>query len=862
MKLFPYTLLRQASGKISDIQLFRSIDFKRYLKEFEAEATLIESTSSKIVAKLHDIIASADDSVKLKLVKSKRRIFNHKPVSPSQKSILLNYFDQEMKDIYQNYERLISSYNHKKAQFHQDIDKSIHADRDTFKKLVKNDNLINGLFFSSSSMFASAHKYLKNGNDKSKKNRQVEKSLLKYLLRIHTRSTPFSSFAHFHIKSLIHEPKNNLDRKSHVKLNPRLLYILHEELCSIKSFYWNFPVHLNKNAVETEDSIMSYAVFTSRNESFNSIEKNPVFDYLFDQLKKWKDKIVRVPDIIEDLQQIIDASPSEIEDFLMGLIDGGFIVFNSPLSTYDKNTDKLEIYIDFLKKVSTEEVSTACKDLIGSLQALNKTINAIETYSADRHQLLISCKREVEKIFHLVETYKAANPRQVRPYIGEDLTKKELKSILSRTIFYEDVTEKIELDIDTDQINPIVESLNSLYSGCLNTPSEIWAMCNATALFLHLYGKEQHVNLITFFEQYNRYFLNDTYKEDEVLMNLMDKIKEPLRQRVSTWNSQLDQAVQGLSCSSNTVEFDRSFFVAFDNHAQDIPSQTQYGAFLNLYDSEDNNHKVVLESTTSGYGRMFSRFLNYYDEEILEAFRAENNYLEADNLVPVENYDGFNYSINDRPRLMKGSIEVDKVVVCYNSVKKKLELRDRETKKCYDVYNLDFLTLGARSKLYQFLTIFDPILIPYVNDICDAINTKNRRSSANGIVLYPRIIFEDKVVLQRKKWIIDSESLPNLIDDSAEEKIAKLYRWLNDIGVPDQVFVKLQGANEVNKNLRKAQYVDVGSPFVVRLLVEVIEKCHALNESLIIEEMLPSPGYITDCLNDQTTEVLVQWSRA
>ena len=324
---------------------------------------------------------------------------------------------------------------------------------------------------------------------------------------------------------------------------------------------------------------------------------------------------------------------------------------------------------------------------------------------------------------------------------------------------------------------------------------------------------------------------------------------------------------------------------------------SSFGVFAQPYRDPVNPGKwiFVLNGSFPGFGKMFSRFLHIFDDTVTNNLREWNQKLTKEDLL-LEDHDASFFNANLHPPLMPyeiwmpngnntlpadQQIPITEVELSYNKEEKQLQLTHIPTKKRVYVFDLGFQGHMGRSQLFQMLEKFSLAkylgaysLVNVLNSLSSPqSNEKNTTDKQSGkkptILIKPRIIYEGRIVLQRKAWIIPKQLLP--LRKPGEESwsyFARLSEWRISNHIPEETFIFITGRGDsenakpedkkkLGRDDYKPQYINFNNPFLVNLFEKSIEKVPAV---LRIEEMLPGSKDLQKFnTNRYVTECVFQW---
>lgn len=135
------------------------------------------------------------------------------------------------------------------------------------------------------------------------------------------------------------------------------------------------------------------------------------------------------------------------------------------------------------------------------------------------------------------------------------------------------------------------------------------------------------------------------------------------------------------------------------------------------------------------------------------------------------------------------------------------------------------------------------------------------------VLMYPRVIYQDRIILQRKTWYIKKEFTPTKqADESDWAYYLRLNYWRYDLGIPDHVFLivhdltrtaEVRPTSNSKTDDRKPQYISFKNPLLTSLFEKSIQR---VSSEFTIVEMLPSPEQLLDVDGERrVTEFVIEW---
>jgi hypothetical protein len=300
----------------------------------------------------------------------------------------------------------------------------------------------------------------------------------------------------------------------------------------------------------------------------------------------------------------------------------------------------------------------------------------------------------------------------------------------------------------------------------------------------------------------------------------------------------------------------------------------------------DPHYLGVVNGLAPGHGKMMSRFLDLFPDEVTELNRIHNR-LAAGECRLAEVRDGSVSNANMHPPLLDFEISSpgaqtsfppdrqipvsDLRVIVGGSAATPLSLIRHSTGEQVEVMDLGFLGLPFRAPLFQLLVHgFSRAKYLGYQPLTRAAAAAAGATfviQPDSVVARPRVVFDDRLVLQRRGWTVGHEALPSRQPDETDASFyAKVNEWRESHGIPERVFVYLtrergverKGATKLTRDDYKPQFID----FRNWLTVDLFERMRArVAQSVLIEEMLPSADSMLPIGGRRyAAELIVQWS--
>jgi hypothetical protein len=218
-----------------------------------------------------------------------------------------------------------------------------------------------------------------------------------------------------------------------------------------------------------------------------------------------------------------------------------------------------------------------------------------------------------------------------------------------------------------------------------------------------------------------------------------------------------------------------------------------------------------------GYGKFFSRFLYMLPETVLDNIRDVNRAGRHGEIFAEIGGDG-DFNANLHPSMLPWEIEnpFRPASTASENRLKYAELivrRDPADPHALQIINeaddrvwpidLGFLTLLRRPALYNLVTRFQPVghcVIPLTHLTAEEID---EYVSKTNVTYLPRVVFEERVVIARRRWVVPESAYPRQrVDESDAGFFLRVHEWRSEHGIPGRVFVRYrgQGSNPPKQN--------------------------------------------------------------
>ncbi|MEO9869284.1 lantibiotic dehydratase [Ekhidna sp.] len=941
MDLFPYTLARLGGDTFDQWQ---KIQFTKTNASFDNLIKLksqIEKRKGPLCEHLLSHMKNLEDSSAQNNIQNvRRKIFNDRTVKAKELDKIYQNLPINLRKELDEYLESSKKLELNNLRAEEVYEEEILLQREELKEIVKSDVLRKGLLLSSKSLLNQLESYIsKPAVEFRKKEFQTEKSLLQYLSRIYTKTSPFSTFTNLAISEFkdssgFQGSHSNEPNKvsGHIRLNNLLLKYLFDLFKNYRDLYILLPLRPNPTITLEVDSFV-YLTNHNNIESFQRIPQNPVIDYILNEVSRSSQGFL-FGELINKMVVDVDADPSEIEDYVKQLLDFGFLEYNFQVSGVDPDWDKklasvlhpeitskvpiINELIEQLKKIRNLGVTYAQSELNQRKAILEEAFQSFRSICMKIHKKagLPEEERETEK-----ERLEKWNKRKsdgkekteasgpVEKSDEEEAFRHETYTLFSfkpEQIFYEDTIRNSSISLNKESSEQIIGKLAELLNHLRLFKGHTEEKEKMKTYFLEKFPQVQP-NVLTFYESYYR----DIKKPEK---EVEEKKKEELNAKKTPQSDELSNSSEKNTSKSQHKNISQSWQSAIKEVLNPSPSKTcveiddikklnskvgfsgtqevknSYGAFLQFFE-ENGEMKAVVNSTFSGYGKMLSRFLHIFDDEVTDTVRKWNE-SQCNNALFAEDCDSSYFNANLHPPLMpfeirmpgshnsldsENQIPVTDLKIKYDDLEDRLKLVSKKKKKEVNVFDLGFQGHLGRSQLFLLLEKFTKaehlspaVLVQAINNEV-ALQYRKKEGEQNKTLIFPRIVYGDQLILQRKTWTVAKEVLPfKESTESGWQSFRKVNEWRLNLNLPEEVFVFINPARwsnpsteekeamkKLTKDDYKPQYIDFTNPFLVSLFQKLINR---VPKSLKITEMLPSSRQLLKIDNEKfVSEFMMQW---
>jgi len=790
-----------------------------------------------------------------------------------------------------------------------------------------------GLLLSSRVLFAGLERYRATPvADFTAKERQIERGVLRYLSRMAMKTTPFGTFtavvparfaacegaggnggAGAGMPRFEGDPRT---KRSLVRLNKRIYAVLRGEVLDDRQVRRHVAVELNPtlhldgaagtNGEGARGAVQRWRFLTSVDgkEVFQRLPSNAVLD-LYQSL------LVGGPRCLGELEEellrqpAVEAPVEQVAAYTERLLEVGFLRFRLGVAPQEVDWDRPLLRL--LEGVPGETAAQVAE----LVRVLRRQGDAFATAAVNERVRLLDAARDAME--------RACPALLQRAGLRTDLP------------FYEDAGADARLLLSRAETAALEDSLVHYVSYVRRLA---WPRHEASVMrrfFAERYGEDAGpVPLLRFYEDYYRDHVHgeaaaghDAADAAEVADGADDAngsagndlerrgrraFRTLYRTLHERWSAEPEAPV--LHLRRHDLE---SAFATMPPPAGDACSISLFSQVL-PGEGEDGGPALLVSSLVGGFGKYFSRFLGLFPDDVYGDLRLRNAAAGNGALLAEIAADG-DFNANLHPPLVpwevdyptaegsggEGRLSVDELVVePHPRDPHALRLRRGADGSPVVPLDLGFLNPLWRPPLFRLLVQMAPAASFHLE-------LPKRPQAAEGdaeevaprVVHRPRIVYDGRLVLARRRWEVPAELFPvRGGGETDDEYFLRADRWRRRCGLPREVFVSLYPFNRVERaaagldeappqaasrdddltqdpdgaaepttdgeprrgHRHKPQYVDFANPLLVDLFGRLVEEDGHHDFHVYLYERLPASHHLP-CGGDggrHVTELVVE----
>lgn len=888
---------RVASMPIDGISSLRSLHLVNLAEKVIDDENNLETKKEKLTNVLFELIdLEQKEELKRTLLNLKRDIYNDRELSK---------YIEGGTNLSSELENTIIKYVKEKALFNQSLincqnqlAESLQKERNILCELIDQEELQKGLVLSSQSLLERIPSYKEKVKLRKirKKEKQVEHGLIKYVSRLHTKSTPYSTFTNLVAGNLEENSdeimaSGSMKSSSKVRINNFLFYFLRTCLEYVPSFSIHLVLSNNKTLYNSDDDHWEFLVNSLNVESFQKMEKNEMTEFVCETLNK--SDSIKFGELIKKLSDELEESYDSIQNYLWQLIQIGIIEFNWPASGMDPD------WVDKLYK-SFSEINDNDNDILDQLVIiLSNSKKLISDYESTDN---IKIRKELIKNFHtelkeradwlfdqVLET--SRNEQHFEKY-------KPFKfNIPTNKIILEDShAGNCHLTLPKKEICERIESMTRFVQGVQvfdrNIPEKKLHYC----FFQEHFKNRTSVPLLEFYKEYYKLY-QLPLRAKQTGEDIGSELKYELRtnevfvnfeKQITKWREEARKYFKKKFL--NRDSFDPITILETDlvkiNEYSNNKTEPLSGAYTNhlQMSSDPQNGNTMICSLGPGNGKMVGRFLHLFEGELTERFRQFHTRDES-SFIKAKICDTNFFNANIHPHILnweivssnsqtslseKQQIKVAEILLIPDCKSGLLKLIHSKTKKEIKPIDAGLQSVGERSELYKLLNYYSDTKACNFYEVVSAIpgSIEKVELDDRGVTYYPEIKLGETMTLSRQMWKIDIKMLHRLdLEKENFRSFSKLLAFFDRYNIPKQFFVKLYNKLEVSnistdkvkyrEDDYKPTYVDLNSVIYFNYFIHLLKYTPKF---LRIEPVFPKEEDMLVINNKRyNSEIIVQW---
>jgi hypothetical protein len=745
----------------------------------------------------------------------------------------------------------------------------VNVERENIRQVAASPILLKGLAVGSHTLYQDIAKYRsKEPSNFKGEDLQVERAILKYLTRIVTKTTPFSTFTHVGLVGLKKMKGEKLyssadiafsDYRSYYRMSAYLMYRVRSNMMQDPALAQRLPICLNQTLTKKKN-VYSFVTYRNGTHDLRTVNADQLLVEVVDRMGKQRKTCVEV--LTQQLSGVIDAPREEIQAYLLRLLTTGIFEFDVDIDLTDTGwinelQDKLTT---FIRPEDHADVNGHLNDIFQFLARVRATFHIFP--KADAGERILQAKELRVQASELLNKHAntASGPAS---YANLPLPPAE-------QLIFEDTGVLCGMALNESYVREVCAGIGRFYQSIRFLDLRKMEMRKMYEFYMLFYPGRREIPFIEFYETYFREIvqpgsdLDPEARKKHVgsFPDLYDKVLAE-EEAVRRWKATL---VRQLSAHKTVDELhlDQALIDATNEewHVKTPLEPASVGLFIQpVFDVQsEKGYRTVVNAIFGSHGKMFSRFLDMVPRKVRRDLKTYVKETLSPYGMPVEINDPSNHNANLYPRILdyelripgakyshsrKQQIPLGRVVIKRSGKDEKLYLYDKDLGQKLLPVDFGFQNVFRRMELFRFIHNFTPVEFILQNllfsVINDHMNNADNSSQENGrpYKILPRIVYERTIVMQRKTWIVQPAGLPRRAAGEDEQMyFIRVREWTKDLGLPDQVFIRRARTDtKPAGDDYKPQFIDLYSPSHVTVLEKIINRSEGAN--YLIEEALP-----------------------
>ncbi|BFH62111.1 lantibiotic dehydratase [Paenibacillus azoreducens] len=845
MRLSPLYIYRETHFPLAYVRPFLGdlgLEYERLMERLDDLVHEIHRLTSLMEAEIKLI---PDDQDRRAAINFKRDLFNMRSSASDKFCLLQDAFSQETRVNIKIILNKLDQLSAEQAELHAEYEKTYLMERRWIQQVYHDDmELRNALILLNSAIFKNLEAYL--CTDIDKHNRQLRKLdyvLLRFLTRAVMKTSPFANLTYSGVGSFS-KPAASGRKRLYPRINDAILLRVFDRICLFPKIAEKLSYQLNDTLMEKEGKY--YITVLKDGEKKRKLYKasqqlcvlpvNPAIASLFAELKKAEQ--LPYHHILECLNKN-GVEKEKSMKLIFYLIENG--VLERTLYMNGQMEDLVEELLINLRKL---EFDHPCLSQLSRLQILLMGLrDKMGSYSC------------LEEVYQLIE-------RVTRPF-GLNFERRDM-------LYIDGIDETHQTQNRSGERNwqqPLADfewmtmafdvTLKMRYNASLFFKERYgldWAPNNAQEMS----GVLRDLAQALFFDQELFETGRGRFKEDShFASDKANQLHQMARMIINHLKSQMGSA---------EISLDEDFVKPIVKGIQDVIGGELISHSFFVQCSEE---KMVVNHIYKGYGMFFARFLKYlnFTDDDYESYVQDC--FEDKGITDIRNTFGFNANL--RKSVVKqafqlpistengsdGALTWRDLGLKYNDHTNLLEFYEKQSGEVIRPQFLGTLTLLATPPI---LNVFDTLAShgTLYFDLGEVLIQEQLQAGVNQPVSkIPRVsMAEGNLVLSRAKWVIRTADLIGACGNVGKhfETWCKIVAFCAQHDIPRQFYLRpytIDLSQMENLSDRKPQFINLSSPLLFHLLMQIIEK----NDYILIEEELPAIGSDRNSVTEYIYEI-------
>ena len=899
-KVFKHVLMRIAGMAFSRMH-FNNTALTAVIMEIEARQAVVKQMKEKVSSAIHTFNQALTDAKQQQRIQNLRKaLYKGRTLKPEEVDViqlLPAHLQTEIAVLQQTTGELETRSETYLSLFKEEE----YAQRKCIKELMNEEIFLKGISLASHILNDDIRKLReKNLQDYKSSDLYTEKTVLKYLSRMSAKTSPFSTFTSLNLAGIAPTPEGafvtitNPDPagsvSSFMTINNIMLIIWKEIL--IKSNLFGDFIYVKVNSTfQRTDTGYSYLINLNNVDYFRRVDASGILDFLIDIIISGHQ--VNLTTLIEKARKGIDASEQEMRDYLNKCIDIGFIEID--LDVHELSVRWGQDLKSLLAAALSRFKDNRFQALADLLDQLNGIVESYETLSSsERVAVLKDAHDKTIAVTSLLSEILSKTPAEGTP------GKVFRLPVRAENLFFEDTVLNAEVTFHEPAIQEIGNDLFRLYRKLDFFEATTTERIKIFEYFREKYGLDDQIPLAKFYEDFytnvrhrEKLMEHDQNKHRELgadegldaFYKAFGNKKKERDSRINRWCTLLlNRLFPERPNRYETVMLDETLLDEVNEKAgimPDLEKQSSFGAFIQFglspLDGINGSPYAVINAMSASFGKMHSRFLHCLPGDLTDNIVANNISRQPPGTVFAELVDGSVHNANLHPPLMPFEISFpggytispeDRQIGIMDLVVKpcretgKLRLFSTKHQVYVMPFDLGFQAAKGRSSLFQLLALFsnaDQVSAVAIGAfINEFICPRKNFAALTEVLILPRIVYNNRIILQRRTWIVPLSLAP--VGSKTETPAEYFYRlniWRKQHGIPAYIFLRLTDRGKLNIDFRKEKfgqdnykplYINLDAPVFASLFENMVKKG---TQYLIIEEMLPDPEALMDMKGDK-----------